>query len=295
MVNDLNLFSTNEQLEEVATNEIKYLLLPGLLGYFVNKSSSESRFETVKKAQVYLIDFIRLCKLYGVTEVDLPKPYRSTEGDDKKAAQPKQSARPGPASIEEQTRKRQMKIERYKSQKELSRNLQELFDLVKKENVDDESKRNYYVTLLKKWINDALETCESIDEEIPLIEHMTKLKESKDQPSNEDKSKDKKKGVFRPFILTKDAMQKQVFGLGYPGVPTYTVDEFYQDRVEQGLFPPAGSTPKGKNSTTTDEEEKEAEKKEQLEDDDKSTRQAREWDDWKDDHRRGWGNAKNKG
>lgn len=42
------------------------------------------------------------------------------------------------------------------------------------------------------------------------------------------------------------------------------------------------STPKGKNSETTDDEEKEAEKKEQLEDDDKSTRQARQWDDWKD-------------
>lgn len=35
-------------------------------------------------------------------------------------------------------------------------------------------------------------------------------------------------------------MQKQVYGLGYPGVPTYTVDEFYEQRVEQGLFPPAG-------------------------------------------------------
>lgn len=38
-------------------------------------------------------------------------------------------------------------------------------------------------------------------EEIPLIEHMTKLKESKDQPSNEDKSKDKKKGV-RIFYIS---------------------------------------------------------------------------------------------
>ena len=42
--------------------------------------------------------------------------------------------------------------------------------------------------------------------------------------------------AFRPFILTKDAIQKQVFGLGYPGVPTMSIEEFYQQKVSDGTF-----------------------------------------------------------
>lgn len=43
-------------------------------------------------------------------------------------------------SLDEQTKKRQMKIDRFKSQKELERNIQQLYDAIKKDNVDDESK-----------------------------------------------------------------------------------------------------------------------------------------------------------
>jgi len=45
----------------------------------------------------------------------------------------------------------------------------------------------------------------------------------------------------RPFILTKSDLQKQVFGAGYPSVPTYTVEEFYEAQVRAGQLPPPGS------------------------------------------------------
>ena len=45
---------------------------------------------------------------------------------------------------------------------------------------------------------------------------------------------------LRPFIITKDQLQKKVFGLGYPSIPSFTVDEFYTQRVEQGIFPADG-------------------------------------------------------
>ena len=41
----------------------------------------------------------------------------------------------------------------------------------------------------------------------------------------------------RPFIITRDQVQKKVFGLGYPSVPTYTIDEFYERQVELGNVP----------------------------------------------------------
>ena len=35
-----------------------------------------------------------------------------------------------------------------------------------------------------------------------------------------------------PFILTRDKLQATVIGAGYPSVPTYTVEEFYEQRYK---------------------------------------------------------------
>ena len=45
----------------------------------------------------------------------------------------------------------------------------------------------------------------------------------------------------RPFILTKNDLQKKVFGMGYPSTPTYTVEEFYEAQVRAGQIPPPGA------------------------------------------------------
>ena len=39
---------------------------------------------------------------------------------------------------------------------------------------------------------------------------------------------------LRPFIITKDMLQKQVYGLGYPSIPTMTIEEFFDKKVEEG-------------------------------------------------------------
>ena len=43
----------------------------------------------------------------------------------------------------------------------------------------------------------------------------------------------------RPFIITKDQLQKAVFGAGYPSVPVMSIDEFYESSVAAGDFPPS--------------------------------------------------------
>lgn len=40
-----------------------------------------------------------------------------------------------------------------------------------------------------------------------------------------------------PVIITRDVVQKQVLGAGYPSVPTYTVDEWYSQMVREGYMP----------------------------------------------------------
>uniref|UniRef100_A0A2D4PSX8 Uncharacterized protein n=1 Tax=Micrurus surinamensis TaxID=129470 RepID=A0A2D4PSX8_MICSU len=84
----------------------------------------------------------------------------------------------------------------------------------------------------------------------------------------------------------------RVFGAGYPSLATMTVDEWYDQHQKQGVLPdqgisqraPAGPKDQQKEQENTTEEEQQA-----------AALKAREWDDWKDVHPRGYGNRKNMG
>lgn len=47
--------------------------------------------------------------------------------------------------------------------------------------------------------------------------------------------------AFTPFIITKDMISKKVYGAGYPSRPVLTVEEFYEERVRDGIWQPPGS------------------------------------------------------
>ena len=108
---------------------------------------------------------------------------------------------------------------------------------------------------------------------------------------------------LQPFIITKDATQKAVFGLGYPSLPVMSVDEFYQQRVEQGIFPDAEKMAKinqekaiaAAEDPEIKEEEEKAVLEQQIEDDDPEyLARMRRMDEYKDVVRRGDGNRYNR-
>lgn len=52
---------------------------------------------------------------------------------------------------------------------------------------------------------------------------------------SEPKPKQKERSTpLKPVIITRDAIQKAVYGAGYPSLPTMTVEEFYDKRVKEG-------------------------------------------------------------
>lgn len=74
MVAQLDLFSRNEELEELATADLKYLLLPALLGALTMKQTGrDKRLEIVQAARAYFMDFLRRCKEYNISQFELPK------------------------------------------------------------------------------------------------------------------------------------------------------------------------------------------------------------------------------
>lgn len=67
LVSLADVFSSNEELEELATNDIQYLLLPALLGLLTAKITTRNRKEVLDVAEVYYKDFLRRTNQYKLS------------------------------------------------------------------------------------------------------------------------------------------------------------------------------------------------------------------------------------
>ncbi|KAM4732520.1 immunoglobulin-binding protein 1 [Anableps anableps] len=296
MVAQLDLFSRNEELEEIATADLKYLLLPALLGALHMKQSSQyKRLETVQTARLYFMDFLKTCHDYNISQFELPKASNengvseeTSEGGFSKA----KSFPAGPSNLVAMAAKRQSKIERYRQRKELEARLSDVRRVVESGQADDEVSRDFYLLNVQRWITVCLEEIEGIDQEVEILKNMDVLKQSPAtqpaQPSSHH---------MKPFILTRDALQAHVLGAGYPSLPTMTVDDWYEQHRKHGALPDQGLPRKVAVEDDTDAQERDEEEKEKRaeNDDEASLLKARNWDDWKDNHRRGYGNRQNMG
>ncbi|GAB1609275.1 immunoglobulin-binding protein 1-like isoform X1 [Argonauta hians] len=301
-VNLLHLFSDNEDIEEVTTTSLKFILLPALLGYFTMKQTDGDRMEIIKKGKAYFKDFMRLCGLYSLTQVKL-EPDAGEEEEEVEEARENNKVSISNTNSREQNllrvaNERQSKIERYREQKKIGAELKELRTHVEKSHVEEEVERKYYLLLLRHWINLAIDEYDNIKFEIQVLEQKPHAVSCR---QNSPKESAPKKQPFRPFIITKDQLQKKVIGAGYPSLPTLTIEEFYDQKIKEGTIQlPTGQSlhdwavsPEKKAEAA---EKKEAEEEEAADRDNaESLAKARAWDDWKDDVRRGDGNRKNMG
>lgn len=73
LVSVVDMFSGNEGFEEIPTENIKYFLLPALLGTLTTKiCGAENRMHTVDVAEVYFVDFLKRLKSYGLIDLEIP-------------------------------------------------------------------------------------------------------------------------------------------------------------------------------------------------------------------------------
>ncbi|KAI8437998.1 hypothetical protein MSG28_010656 [Choristoneura fumiferana] len=282
LVSMSGMFSANESMEELPTETLQYLLLPALLGTLSLKLCRQPRKDIVHIAEIYFRDFLQRCKDYGVTDVEVPQP---TDGPNIERVVTEQ------AKISNMVHSREAKIKRYKEMKELKEKLSTLSKAMTS-SADDETKREYFTTLLLNYVNQALDELSSIEQEKPLLEYMEKHR-GEPKPSKAPRAP-----PLRPVIITRDALQKAVFGAGYPSLPAMTVEEFYDKRVRDGTFPASGTNIAHTTIQSTESEDDDAEKarKDLLEEEDDPEELARQrnMDEYKDDHRRGWGNRYNR-
>ncbi|XP_076632673.1 immunoglobulin binding protein Tap42 [Colletes latitarsis] len=300
LVSIVDMFSHNETFEEVATENIKYFLLPAFLGKLTTKLScnTNDRMHIVNVAEIYFVDFLKRVKSYGLTDVDIP---------DIKSVNEKESAsrraRSNAELVTEMVCRRNTKLERYKEQKELESSLSVLQKNMLNPNIDDEVKREYFIAMTKLYVNLTLEELSSLAAEKPILEHMKKTGKSETMASQAMEKRKPPAPKLQPIVITRDEAQKKVYGAGYPSLPVFTVQEFYEQRVKDGDWPDPSkrnqmnskSLQDMASSGTNDDDVDDIKKEELLEDDDPETlRQLRAMDEYKDTHRRGWGNRANR-
>ncbi|XP_029167914.1 immunoglobulin-binding protein 1 isoform X2 [Nylanderia fulva] len=299
LVSIVDMFSDNETFEEVATENIKYFLLPALLGKLTTKiCNSDDRMHLVKVGEIYFVDFLKRLKAYNLTDVEIPK-----ISDEKKEAGDNQSKlqSDSPSMLEDMVLRRNAKLQRYKQEKDLESRLDTLKKNLDNPNVDDEIKREYFVTLLKLYAVQIVEELNFLETEKTILKNTMEMGSTRSASKSQMAQKRKPAPKLQPIIITRDEVQKKVFGAGYPSLPVLTVEEFYEQRVRDGDWPDP-SQHNGTNRCLQDmankstNEDNEAILKEEREekDDPEHLEQTRAMDEYKDTHRRGWGNRANR-
>lgn len=291
IINQLQVFSTNESIEEVSTGEIKYLLVPALLGFLTEKLRNSERLNVLNLTHVYYKDYLKRINSYGVVKIDLD----DDDEEDNKSEDVVKLTTGGSLSLEDAARRRQDKINRYKKRKELEEQMKHLRTLVvNNQSSDDEIIRKYYLTMIKRWVETILEDLETIELEKQMAKRMVS-----EGPVRRKVPQDKLKrtDALKPFIITRSEAEKKVFGLGYPSIPLMTVDQFVDQKQKEGTWAFSNQSQTVYNNSLqkwaedpdrkrNEDEDQEAIKESLTEKEDQEAdaalRKARDWDEFKD-------------
>ena len=174
---------------------------------------------------LYFRDFLKRCEEYGLHESNKETGVVRTS-----ELQPNELQQ-----LTNMARTRNAKMEQYRQKKELQEQIQKIKIVMEREHIDDGVKRDFYLKVLKSSIMESQEELTSIAQEKQILEYMAKR--AQDGDGEEQMRQRKPVKPLKPIIITRDAAQKAVYGLGYPSLPTMSVADFYEERVRSGVFP----------------------------------------------------------
>jgi immunoglobulin-binding protein 1 len=243
---------------------------------------------------VYYEDFLKRCEEYGLCERSTTAVSKATDIIVRDEMQ----------RLTQMAQQRNQKLQKYQQKKELNDQIKQLkLALERGDQTDEDIKRSFYLKLIKLCVWESQDELSTLEQEYEILKHIAGLRDNDPefQKSEENKAKRPQPTPLKPIIITKDAIQKAVYGLGYPSLPTYTVQEFYDQRVAEGIFPSEEQVKKNSLQARceVDQEAELAREEEEKElkvenDDPEYLQQKRNLDEYKDDHRRGYGNRHNR-
>ncbi|KAI9293989.1 TAP42-like protein [Neoconidiobolus thromboides FSU 785] len=286
-ISEFNLYSTNENIEEINPSYLNFFLVNYYQGYFYNKSHFQNeRKELLNQSKVFYFEFLSLLKNFNLV--------------DNKAYQKLKEGKDVFTSLT-----REEKIKKYKEERETKQKMKELNEMAQlNEELQEEQEdliREYSLSKIKYFGNKATEDLRFLQQELQLLsEQKDKIDDEVEVDlswrldnlssltnQNNKNLLDKNGKPLRPFVIT-SKQQEIRDGVFRPGhnLPTMTVDEYLQLEMERGNFLSGGGgeRPEKKEVDDRDYEALDAE-----------TEKQREWDEFKDNNPRGSGNRFNKG
>ncbi|KAK6354884.1 hypothetical protein TWF696_004015 [Orbilia brochopaga] len=310
LIRGLSLFSTNETLEDVATNELKYMLVSAYGGELLLKQHDQStRLSALRAARMAYRSFLSQCDSYNLLGTYEKKAYQVSESL-------------SPTAFDnihvDAAARRNAKIERYKQEKELKAKLEHLSRITQSSNVEDEELRSLYLSQIQLAVMQALQQLEGINLEIDILGKapteeellaQRRRQQEEDERSRRRKADDNysdrvdpseifKKANGRPLLSSdgkplqpftllsnREMVKGQVFGPGHQ-LPTMTVDEYLEETRKQGGIIEGGGEQSGRQPEPDEDNMDLA---------DQETYKAREWDEFKEANPKGSGNTLNRG
>ncbi|KAI8986537.1 TAP42-like protein [Pilobolus umbonatus] len=302
LISKLNIFSDNELIDDINTNDLKFLLTTAYLGNLTLKLSSApaERSTVLEKAKVYIQRFLSMCQDHELMKKEDTTIMQQLETE---------GGRLIPVA-----QQREQKIAKFKRERSIKNQIQQLRtqldELSSKHNGEDEDRdvdeaeRDWIEALIQLEIMRSLEHWHGIKQELVMVKEMEIMREMMAKtgetpkvderiPLNTRETWGKDKPILsqagkplQPFVITnkREQLKNQVFGYGH-NLPTMTIDEYLEQEMERGNIIKGGGEPPEK--PPVDDNDYAA-----L---DAETMKKREWDAFTDDNPRGAGNRGNKG
>lgn len=308
----VSLFSPNESVEDVATSSLPYLLLDLRLAEIVQRTpyvDPPQRKLVVRRARAAYESFLALADSYNLVTGRYAKLLERYEED-------REAFAVVVTGGGDMAARRDAKIAAFKAEKELKQKMEMLRNDPRylANGGDEDVVRAAHLAAIEFGVHAALQGLESLNREMEMLamaperpshepSHGTDDPNSRIRDAEDDESwrldtplrrggagqggplLSAKGKPLQPFTLVGNRadLRNGVFRSGH-NLPTMSIDEYLEEEKRRGNILSGGTDPK---KPEVDEDDMEAV--------DKATYKAREWDDYKDDNRRGAGNTMNMG
>lgn len=321
LISQLSLFSSNEGLEDVSTSNLQYDLLRNiqrlglltiaerfltvdyLLAEVIQRTSSTDRESVLRRALGEYEKFL--------TRLD---DYRLLSDRDRKLFEQytENPTRFSLASKNDAANRREVKVARFREEKELKQKLEYFTQNESRLQSDDEAMRKLYLAEINLYTHQTFQSLDMIAQELEMLSQMRNAppvsslqNDSRSRETDRNNYSERLDGPLsqllkggrsgpllsksgkplQPFTLTNERteLQQGVFRSGH-NLPTMSIDEYLEEERRRGGILEGGTS---NEMPEPDEDD--------LDKADEETMKARAWDEFKEDNPRGSGNTLNRG
>ncbi|PGH26985.1 hypothetical protein AJ80_01369 [Polytolypa hystricis UAMH7299] len=305
-VAQLSLFSPNESVEDITTGNLQYLTLDYHLADILQRSYSADRLKSLQRIQAAYEKYMENLDHYGLLSQTDKKLYERYSNNPKEFSL---------APLNDAASRREVKVTRFREEKDLKQKLEYLSQNRSALQNDDELARKLYFAEIGLYTHQTFQALDLLSQELSILSLMAAATPSRGPAVENDarrrREQDKsgyserldtgpgqrvrqggplltKSGVpLQPFVLTnkRTELQKGVFRSGH-NLPTMSIDEYLEEEKRRGGIIEGGGEASGQPPEIDEDD---------IEKADEETMKAREWDEFTEENPRGSGNTLNRG